>query len=143
VIGLKQATATGQEYYPLYKLAPYRLLAVAAGVVVAYIFTIFPVPIMGRSVLRRDLGSSLFLLANYVSSVTSTVDHRILDKEGNMSLSSSPGRKLKKMRLKVLQKQLALLKSMGQNLAFTTWEPSFGGDFPKATYSSIINEVQR
>jgi hypothetical protein len=143
VIGLQQATATGQPYYPLYQLAPYRLFTVAGGVIVAYIWTIFPVPITEGSVLRRDLGSSLFLLANYVSSTTSTVEQRVKDKEGDMSVATSPGRRLQKMRQKVLQKQLALLNSMRQNLAFMAWEPSFGGDFPKEAYQLIINEVQR
>lgn len=143
MIGLEQATATGQPYYPIYELAPYRLFAVAAGVTIAYIWTIFPVPITEGSVLRRDLGSSLFLLANYFSSTTSTVEQRVKDKEGDMSLAASPGRRLEKMRQKVLQNQLALLNSMRQNLAFMVWEPSFGGDFPKETYQLIINEVQR
>ena len=65
------------------------------------------------------------------------------DKEGDMSIATSPGRILLKRSHKVLQKQLALLNSMRQNLAFMAWEPSFGGDFPKETYQSIINEVQR
>ena len=100
-------------------------------------------PITEGSILRRDLGSSLFLLANYVSSTTSTVEQRVKDKEGDMNIATSPGRMLQKSRHKVLQKQLALLNSMRQNLAFMAWEPSFGGDFPRETYQHIINEVQR
>lgn len=65
------------------------------------------------------------------------------DKEGDMSVSTSPGRLLQKRSHKVLQQQLALLNSMRQNLAFMAWEPGFGGDFPKETYQLIINEVQR
>lgn len=143
VIGEKIATATGQAFYPIYELAPYRLLAVAGGVVVAYIWTIFPVPITEGSVLRRDLGNSLFLLANYLSAVTATVDRRVQNQEGDMTISMSPGRQLEKMRLKVLQKQLSLLASMRQNLAFMAWEPSFGGDFPKQIYQAILNEVEK
>jgi len=85
----------------------------------------------------------LFLLANYVSSTTSLVEQRVKDKEGDMGISTSPGRMLQKRSHKVLQKQLSLLNSMRQNLAFMKWEPSFGGDFPKEKYQSIINEVQR
>lgn len=142
VIGKKIATATGQSYLPIYELAPYRLLTVAGGVTVAYIWTIFPVPITEGTVLRRNLGDSLFLLAKYLSSVTSTVEQRVHDKEGDMTVRTSPGRRLEKMRLRVLQKQLALLISMRQNLAFMAWEPTFGGEFPKATYQAIITEVQ-
>jgi hypothetical protein len=140
---LKQYTATGQSYYPLYELAPYRLLVVGGGCLVAYIWTVFPVPITEGSVLRKDLGGSLFLLANYVSAVTATVDQRLMQKEGDMSLRSSPGQKLENLRLKVLGKQLALLNSMRQNLAFMAWEPTLGGDFPKKTYKAIIDEVQK
>jgi hypothetical protein len=140
---LKQYTATGQSYYPLCELAPYRLLVVGGGCLVAYIWTVFPVPITEGSVLRKYLGGSLFLLANYVSAVTSTVDQRLMQKEGDMSLRSSPGWKLEKLRLKVLGKQLALLNSMKQNLAFMAWEPALGGDFPKKTYKAIIDEVQK
>ena len=141
--GRKAATATGQVFYEIYLLAPYRLLAVAGGVIVAYIFTIFPVPITEGSVLRRGVGNSLFLLANDVSSTTSTVDHRLQDKEGDMSLRSSPGRKLEKLRQDLLQKQLALQNSMRRNLSFMDWGLNFGGEFPKEIYTSIIDEVQK
>jgi hypothetical protein len=143
VLGTAQYTATGQPYYPVYELAPYRLLVVGGGCLVAYIWTIFPVPITEGSVLRRDLGGSLFLLAKYVSSVTSSVDQRLLEKEGDISLSLSLSRQLEKMRLSVLAKEVVLLNSMRQNLAFMAWEPRLGGDFPKKTYESIIKEVQK
>lgn len=141
--GIKAATSTGQAFYEIYLLAPYRLLAVGGGVIVAYIFTIFPVPITEASVLRRDLGTSLFLLANYVNSTTSTVDNRLQDKEGDMSLPSSPGRRLEKSRQDLLQKQFALQNSMRRNLSFMDWGPNFGGEFPKEMYTLIIDEVQK
>ncbi|OBT67378.1 hypothetical protein VE03_03053 [Pseudogymnoascus sp. 23342-1-I1] len=142
VEGRKAATATGQVFYEIYLLAPYRLLAVAGGVVVAYVFTVFPVPITEGFVLRKDLGSSLFLLANYVSSTTSTVDHRLQDREGDMSLCSSPGRKLEKSRQDLLEKQLSLQNSMRRNLSFMDWGLNFGGEFPKEIYTTIIDEIQ-
>lgn len=110
---------------------------------VAYFWTIFPVPIMERSLLRRDLGGSLFILARYLSVVSSTVDHRLRDKEGNASLKSSPGRKLEKMRHELLNQEIALLASMRQNLALISWEPSLGGDFPKESYEALVTEVQK
>ncbi|KFY97139.1 hypothetical protein V498_02242 [Pseudogymnoascus sp. VKM F-4517 (FW-2822)] len=142
VEGRRAATATGQVFYEIYLLAPYRLLTVAGGVVVAYVFTIFPVPITEGSVLRKDLGVSLFLLANYVSSTTSTVDHRLQDKEGDMSLRSSPGRKLEKSRQDLLQKQLSLQNLMRQNLSCMDWGLNIGGEFPKEIYKTIIEEIQ-
>jgi hypothetical protein len=142
VLGIPRAIATGQPYYPIYELAPYRLLTVAAGSFIAFIWTIFPVPITEGSVLRRDLGRSLFLLAKYFSSVMATVDQRIQGVEGDMKIKSSPGRQLEKMREKLLDQQIAMINSMRQNLVDMDWEPPFGGDFPKETYAAIINEVQ-
>jgi hypothetical protein len=124
-------------------LAPYRLLTVGGGCLVAYIWTIFPVPITEGSVLRRDLGASLFLLARYITSVTSSVDQRLHEQEGDTSLKSSPGRRLEKIRLGVLAKEIVLLNSMRQNLAFMAFEPRLGGDFPKKTYEALISEVQK
>jgi hypothetical protein len=137
VIGIKVATATGQEFYPIYELAPFRLLTVAGGCFVAYIWTIFPVPITEASVLRRDLGVSLFLLANYLSAVTATVDDRLSQTEGDVS------RRLSKLRHNILAKQVVLINSMRQNLSFLAWEPRLGGDFPKKIYQSIIDELQK
>jgi hypothetical protein len=88
------------------------------------------------------MGASLFLLASYVSSVNATVDHRIQNKEGDMTTKSSPGRQLKRLRSKLLDQQIALLNSMQQNLVDMSWEPTFGGDFPKDTYTAFIKEIQ-
>jgi hypothetical protein len=142
VIGIPRAISTGQPYYPVYELAPYRLLTVGAGSLIAYIWTIFPVPITEGSILRRDLGRSLFLLAKYLSSVTATIDQRIQNVEGDMTIKSSPGRQVQKMREKLLDQQVALINSMRQNLIDMDWEPPFGGDFPKETYAAIIDEIQ-
>ena len=143
VIGKKQATVTGQGFYQLYELAPFRFLAVAAGVTVAFIWTVFPVPITEGSTVRKNMGNSLFLLTKYLSSVTSTVNQRIRDKEGHQGLVAHPARKLEKLRQKVLGQEIALLNSMNRSLSMMTWEPHFGGDFPKATYQTIIDEIQR
>ena len=108
----------------------------AGGCFVAYIWTIFPVPITEGSVLRRDLGISLYLLANYLSAVTATVDERLTKPEGDTS------RRLSKLRHKILAKQIVLINSMRQNLSFLGWEPRLGGDFPKNVYKGIIDELQ-
>ncbi|KAH6699780.1 hypothetical protein BKA61DRAFT_562223 [Leptodontidium sp. MPI-SDFR-AT-0119] len=143
VIGLPHAIATGQPFYPIYELAPYRLLTVGAGVLVGYIWTIFPVPISEVSVLRRDLGASLFLLANYLSCVTATVDLRVLEPNSDdAGLLESHGHKLDKVRHEVLVKQIALLNSMRGNLAFMAFEPRLGGDIPKEIYQKLIDEAQ-
>ncbi|KAG9235949.1 hypothetical protein BJ875DRAFT_373159 [Amylocarpus encephaloides] len=141
VIGLQRATATGQPFYPTYKLAPYRLLTVGSGVLVGYIWTIFPVPITEGSVLRRSLGGSLFLLANYLSCVSATVDRRLQVAEGGEGMAAH-GEELDRARGKLLDRQLSLINGIKGNLGFMTFEPKFGGDFPKEIYEELVDEVQ-
>ncbi|KIV99451.1 hypothetical protein, variant 1 [Verruconis gallopava] len=142
VLGIAKATSTGQLYYPIYELAPYRLLLVLAGSVVAYIWTIFPVPITEASVLRQNVGRSLFVLAKYLSCVTTTVDQRIHDEEGDVSIKTSPGRRLQDMRGELLDELILLINAMQQNLVDIDWEPPFGGEFPKQAYSALVDEIQ-
>jgi hypothetical protein len=64
-------------------------------------------------------------------------------KEGDLSLRSSPGRRLEKLRHRIYAKELLLLTVLKQHLAFTAWEPSIGGKFPRQEYSDLIVEVSR
>jgi len=140
---MQVAQSNGQPAYPLYELAPYRLACVAGGLGVAFIWTFFPYPLTARSQLRKDLGASLYLLANYYSCVHTTVDMRLSGMEGDLEDKRSPGRRLEKARVKVFTKELALLAGLRQHLTFTAWEPSFGGKFPRQQYDTIIHEVQK
>jgi hypothetical protein len=63
-LGVAVATSNGQPYYPIYLLAPYRLATVAGGCLVAWIWSYIPYPITAKSVLRRQLGESIYLLAS-------------------------------------------------------------------------------
>lgn len=110
---------------------------------VAFIWTFFPYPLTARSQLRQDLGVSLYLLANFYSIVHTTIGLRINGHEGDMESKESPGRKLQKARSKVYVKELALLAGLRQHSAFTAWEPTFGGKFPKQQYDTIIQEVHK
>jgi hypothetical protein len=71
VLGIQASEASGQPYYPVYLLAPYRFACVAGGSFVAFIWTIFPYPLSDASWLRKDLGVALHLLASYYSVVHS------------------------------------------------------------------------
>lgn len=130
-IGIAASAASGQPYYPTYKLAPYRLACVAGGSFVAFIWTIFPYPLSDRSWIRKDLGTTLYLLANYYSVVHSTIGARMHNNEGDMSLKNSPGRKLEKARHKTFGKMLLLLPSLQQHADWQKWELSIGGKFPR------------
>ncbi len=110
---------------------------------VAFIWTFFPYPLTARSQLRKDLGASLYLLANFYSIVHTTIGMRLRSMEGDMDSKESPGRKLERARSGVYVKSLGLLAGLRQHSAFTAWEPSFGGKFPKAQYDTIIQEVNK
>jgi hypothetical protein len=136
-IGIAAASGSGQPYYPIYELAPYRLACVAGGSFVAFIWTIFPYPLSDRSWIRKDLGSTLYLLANYYSVVHSTIGARMHDTEGNMEHKGSPGRQLEKVRHKIFGKLMMLLPSLQQHADWQKWEPTVGGKFPRETYEAI------
>jgi len=59
------------------------------------------------------------------------------DTEGDMSLKSSPGKRLEKARRKIFGKLLLLLPSLKQHADWQKWEPSIGGKFPRETYDAI------
>jgi hypothetical protein len=132
-----------QRYFPVYTLAPYRLLCVLAGLFVAFVFTIFPVQISEHKILRKNVGTSLRLLASYSSSVSATLDQRIRGLEGDISQASSPGRILKERRNTILFQELALLTGMRQISTMVPWEISLGGRFPKSSYDILVDEMQR
>ncbi len=144
-IGRKLAQSNGQGFYNVYILAPYRLGAVCAGLFVAFVWTYFPYPVTTHTTLRKDLGSTLYLLANYYSCVHTTVNMRL--KHGANSHrfeqdKSSPMHKLSKARMKCFSKLIVLLSKLREHSSFTKWEPTFGGRFPKDKYDELINSLQ-
>jgi hypothetical protein len=132
-----------QRYFPVYSLAPYRLLCVIAGLFIAFVFTMFPAQISEHKILRKNVVSSLSLLATYSSSVSATLDQRIRGLEGDTTDASSPGRILKDKRNSILFKELALLSGMRQISTMVPWEVSLGGKFPKNSYDKLVDETQR
>lgn len=137
-IGIEISIRTGQPYYPIYQLAPYRLACVAGGSFVAFFWTIFPFPLTDRSFIRRDLGSTLYLLANYYSVVHTTIRSRVHDTEGDMDSKNSPGRQLEKVRYKIFAKLMMILPSLRQHADWQKWEVTVGGKFPRETYEGIM-----
>jgi hypothetical protein len=142
-IGIFKSISNDQAYHPLYELAPYRLATVAAGVGVAFFFTYFPSIITAGSQLRKDLGSSLYLLSHYYSSVHQTVTIRMRGAEGDLKDKASLGRRLEKVRTRIYVKELVLLQAMEKHITFIAWEPTFGGKFPQASYRRLINHTQK
>ncbi|KAI7972283.1 hypothetical protein EIK77_003354 [Talaromyces pinophilus] len=142
-LGEHAVEAGGQPYYPTYLLAVYRLAVVLGGVVVAFIWTIFPYPISDHSVLRRNLGASLYLLAKYYSLTHETLIARARGDEGDMTLKSSAGRRLEKARHKAYANQSMAINGLRSYADSIKWEIQVGGRFPRDQYERIIDCMQK
>lgn len=92
--------------------------------------------------MRRCLGRSLFVLANFYSCMHTTIEVWIHQEQGDITDPYSPGRILERVRLKLFVKELALLANMRDHSEFTLYEPPIGGRFPKYIYDNIASEIQ-
>jgi hypothetical protein len=141
-LGVAVASSNGQKYLPITTLGPYRLATVAGGLLVAFIWTIFPYPISEHSQLRQNLGGALYLLANYYSIIHETVQTRLRREEGNPDTPDDPGQLLSKVRIKVYSKQMLLLNGLKAYAGFLKWEIPIGGRFPKKQYDICIQSIE-
>ncbi|KAH0262671.1 hypothetical protein KCU91_g13251, partial [Aureobasidium melanogenum] len=144
-IGVQVSETNGQAYYPIYELAPYRLATVAAGIFVAWVWTVFPYPISEHSELRRNLGSSLYLLANYYSVVVETVKFRVRGDFQELAAfdeGHNPAKKLEKIRQTVFSKSVLVLQGLRTHSAFIKYDVPIGGRFPRQNYDRIIARIQ-
>ncbi|KAL6721682.1 hypothetical protein ACLMJK_000786 [Lecanora helva] len=140
-VGQKVATANLQPYYSIAKLSAYRVATVAGGMLVCFIWTYFPYPITARSLLRKDLGASLYLLANFYGAVHTTFGMRLRAVDGDTKFREVPNKKLDKARTDIYVKEMKLLAEVKEQCEWTKWEPSFGGKFPRKEYVAILQEV--
>ena len=108
-IGKRATEASGQPFYPVYVLAPYRLACVMGGCLVAFIWTVFPYPITQRSQLRIDLGASIYILAKYYACVHAGVVARYQRTEGDPNSPTSLGNLLAKSERQIATEGLGLL----------------------------------
>ncbi|KAI0165743.1 hypothetical protein GGR57DRAFT_448560 [Xylariaceae sp. FL1272] len=142
-IGIAAAESSGQPYYPIYKLAPYRLATVAAGCAIAFFWTIFPSPITERSWLRRDLSTTLYMLATYFSAIDGTLKGKLKGTYGDRNIKGTPAYHLAKHRKRLYSKLMLLLPSLARHAEFQRWEPTIGGRFPRELYQDIIVRASR
>jgi hypothetical protein len=80
---------------------------------------------------------------DFYSVVHVTIKSRLEGTGGDPEDKNSPDKRLEKTRTKILAKQMGILAQLRQHSAFTKFEPTLGGKFPKAIYDSIIQEVQK
>jgi len=121
-----------------YLLAPYRLACVAGGSLVAFFWTIFPKPLTDRTWLRRDLSATLYLMANYFGVINSTLHASLRDEAGDRSTPHTPAHQLFKVGRKIFGKVMMIIPSMAQHSDWQRFEPTIGGNFPRAAYDDII-----
>ena len=89
------------------------------------------------------MGASLYLLANYYSCVRATIHMRLEGCDRDPEDKQSPAGMLEKARNRIFSKEMGLLAGLRQHSAFTNFEFTLGGKFPKKQYDTIIEEVQR
>lgn len=142
-VGLAISESNGQDFHPVYELAPYRLACVLGGVFVAGLFTYFPSVTTARSEMRKDLGNTLYLLGQYYSSSHKAISMRLKPLGGNLYEKNSSLRRLEKARSQLLAKELILIQAMKNHLNFINWEPIFGGRFPKELYERLLAHTQK
>jgi len=106
--------------------------------------TVFPYPISEHSELRRNLGSSLYLLANYYSVVIETVKFRVRGDFQNLHFDEKehPAKKLEKIRQTVFSKSVLLLQGLRTHSGFIKYDVPIGGRFPRQNYDRIIARIQ-
>jgi uncharacterized membrane protein YgaE (UPF0421/DUF939 family) len=121
----------------VYELAPYRILVMFIGVVLAFIFTMFPFPVTSRYILRQDtahlfhLLSSLFHLTQARMRLVITTD------------SAKESQVIRKQLLKTAFKCIAIQQRCKENLTYTSWEPNLHHRFPVNIYAELLNAMQR
>jgi hypothetical protein len=142
-VGLAISESNGQVYHPTYELAPYRLACVLGGVGIACFLTYFPSVNTARREMRKDLGSTLYLLGHYYSLTHKAVSLRLKGQEGDPADKQSPIRRVEKARFRLFAKELILIQAMNNHLHFIQWEPTFGGRFPKELYMRLLNHTQK
>jgi hypothetical protein len=145
-LGTDLGTSNGQPYYPIYLFAPYKLLAVAAGCAISFIWVVLPYPVTSKSTLRKSLGEGLFLLARFYSCMHASIELWMKSELGTGSVQathSATAQELQKTRQRVFKEGMVLLTKLRTLSHFSTFEPRIGGKFPKATYDAIIREIQR
>jgi hypothetical protein len=131
---VKGVEQSGQQYLPVYLLAPFRIIVTFIGVVLAFIFTIFPYPVTSKDILRQDIAKQFQLL----SRITNLTDERMRE-----IVNSEESQGLKELMRKVGSKCIAVHTRCLENLRYSSWEPNLQHRFPKEVYSDLLSSMRR
>ena len=107
---------------------------------ICYMLTMwkFPYPISESSLLRKDLGASLYLLSNFYSIVHETVQSRVKGTDGDALVKGTHAYNLEKARNTVFSKLLLLLTNLKTNAEFSKFQLRVGGRFPRENYEGCV-----
>lgn len=138
-IGPVASAAIGQSVLSINLLGGYRILCILAALAIAFIFTIFPYPMSTRTLIRKEVSSSLYMLARYYVNAIRIVRLRTQISDGEHHSRDAGIKRAQKHADRMLAQSLTTYDGLRKNLVFTVWEPSLRGRFPCATYGEIIN----
>ena len=135
-LGIAAVETSGAPYLPVYKLGPLRILVVLIGVALAFIFTVFPYPILSKDILQRDVSRQFHLLSNM-----------FVLTQARLGIAVSWGKRDAAMIQKSLRKvsiRIIGLQALCQiNLINTGFELNLYHRFPKEIYGEILQSTQR
>lgn len=113
------------------------MLVTLIGVILAFIFTLFPYPVTSADILRKDIARQFHLFSDMYS-LTKARMGVVVTSEGNRE-----SQVLKKLMGKVGFKCIAVHGRCMENLSYTGWEPHIEYHFPKETYVELLASMQR
>lgn len=127
----------------MYIFGPYKLAAVAVACGFMVFWTAFPWTNTAKHKMRRMLGHSIFVLAEFYSA-THTNSALWFSKGLGDGLQDPEGllRQLEEVIGCLFRKEMRLLDELRTYSYFSKFEPTIGGKFPKKIYDDIISQVQ-
>lgn len=102
------------------------------------IWTIFPYPVTESSELRKDISTSLYLMASFYSAVHETVTTRVQGTGGDPNVKGTHAYNLEKARSTLFSKQIMLINQLTMNSAFSKFQIQLGGRFPREEYEEYV-----
>ena len=123
-------------YLPVYKLGPFRILVTFIGVVLAFIFTVFPYPVTSRDLLRQDVAQQFHLLSKMYSLTQARLNAAVCS-------NTRAIQHLRKSMGEVSLKCIGVQARSSDNLMYASWEPNLRYRFPKGIYSELLSSLQR
>jgi Tfp pilus assembly protein PilF len=97
-------------------------------------------------VLRKGLGTTLYILANYYSCIKAIFQLKLKDSDSDSDsaqLFLRSNERLTKIRRHLYIMQITIAERLNEHSSFQNWEPNLGGRFPHKTYNNISHTIQK